>query len=157
MAATPERVTRDQLRQNASRHRYHFAPPATPPGFWDMGFMDSQVIARSSFAASCDALPELLDGLKSGPPGTSLSRMHLGTDITMRHLVCLLAFGTWASWTPRYATSNLWPALVYCVAPLTHHRLHCKFLCVPGSSFHMRCYARCSEQAVSGKHVKTEL
>ena len=65
VAATPGRVTRDQLRQNASRHRYHFAPPATPPGFWDMGFMDSQVFARFRFAASCDALPELVDGAQA--------------------------------------------------------------------------------------------
>ncbi len=45
MASAPEKVTRDELRQNASRHRYHYAPPPTPPGFWDMGFMDTQVCA----------------------------------------------------------------------------------------------------------------
>ena len=39
---TPKKMTREQLCQNASRHRYHYAPPATLPGFWDMGFMDSQ-------------------------------------------------------------------------------------------------------------------
>lgn len=30
------------LHQDASRHRYRFAPPATPEGLWDMGFGDSQ-------------------------------------------------------------------------------------------------------------------
>ncbi|GAX79334.1 hypothetical protein CEUSTIGMA_g6775.t1 [Chlamydomonas eustigma] len=32
----------DIIMQNASRHRYRFALPNTPPGFWDIGFMDSQ-------------------------------------------------------------------------------------------------------------------
>ena len=44
--AAPAKVTRNELRQNASRHRYHYAPPPTPPGFWDMGFMDTQVCAH---------------------------------------------------------------------------------------------------------------
>ena len=30
-----------ELRQEASRHRHRHKPPETPPGFWDMGFMDS--------------------------------------------------------------------------------------------------------------------
>ncbi|KAK9808228.1 hypothetical protein WJX73_000518 [Symbiochloris irregularis] len=29
------------LIQDASRHRHQWQPPATPSGFWDMGFMDS--------------------------------------------------------------------------------------------------------------------
>lgn len=33
---------RQGLHQDASRHRYRFAPPATPEGLWDMGFGDSQ-------------------------------------------------------------------------------------------------------------------
>ncbi|BDA48139.1 probable DNA endonuclease RBBP8 at C-terminar half [Coccomyxa sp. Obi] len=37
-AAAP---VREQLRQDASRHRYRYEPPATPDGFWDLGFMDS--------------------------------------------------------------------------------------------------------------------
>ena len=32
---------RQQLHQDASRHRYKHAPPGTPNGFWDMGFADS--------------------------------------------------------------------------------------------------------------------
>ncbi len=99
----------------------------------------------------------LMGSGKSGPQRTSIARMHLGTDTTMRHLLRLLASGTWASWTLRYARSNLWPAIVYCDAPLINHRLHCKFLCVPGSSFHVRCEARCPEQAGSNEHVKNEL
>ena len=39
-------VTRAQLVQDASRHRHRWEPPATPPGFWDMGFMDSLVGAQ---------------------------------------------------------------------------------------------------------------
>ncbi|KAL0051390.1 hypothetical protein WJX82_006484 [Trebouxia sp. C0006] len=35
-------LPRQDLHQDASRHRYRFAPPATPNGFWDMGFGDSQ-------------------------------------------------------------------------------------------------------------------
>lgn len=38
-------VTRAQLVQDASRHRHRWEPPPTPPGFWDMGFMDSLVRA----------------------------------------------------------------------------------------------------------------
>ncbi|CAL8462867.1 g2401 [Coccomyxa elongata] len=34
-------AVREQLRQDASRHRYRYEPPATPEGFWDLGFMDS--------------------------------------------------------------------------------------------------------------------
>jgi len=40
-AAAPTPARQD-LHQDASRHRYRFAPPATPNGFWDMGFGDSQ-------------------------------------------------------------------------------------------------------------------
>lgn len=36
-------LMREQLRQDASRHRYRYEPPATPAGFWDLGFMDSLV------------------------------------------------------------------------------------------------------------------
>lgn len=35
-------LTQQGLHQDASRHRYRFAPPATPEGLWDMGFGDSQ-------------------------------------------------------------------------------------------------------------------
>ena len=34
------------LHQDASRHRYRFAPPATPEGLWDMDFPDSQALAK---------------------------------------------------------------------------------------------------------------
>ena len=36
-------MTRAQLVQHASRHRHRWEPPPTPPGFWDLGFMDSLV------------------------------------------------------------------------------------------------------------------
>ncbi len=31
-----------QLRQTVGRHRFKHVPPPTPPGFWDIGFGDSQ-------------------------------------------------------------------------------------------------------------------
>ncbi|KAK9806889.1 hypothetical protein WJX72_006513 [[Myrmecia] bisecta] len=40
-AAAGAQVDREQLRQDGSRHRYQYAPPNTPDGFWDMGFADS--------------------------------------------------------------------------------------------------------------------
>lgn len=33
-----EKVTANDLRQEAGRHRFHNAPPATPTGFWDIAF-----------------------------------------------------------------------------------------------------------------------
>ena len=44
---------REQLRQDASRHRYRYEPPATPAGFWDMGFMDSLVLPCNSMPTAC--------------------------------------------------------------------------------------------------------
>lgn len=44
---------REQLRQDASRHRYRYEPPATPAGFWDMGFMDSLVPPCNSIPTAC--------------------------------------------------------------------------------------------------------
>ena len=139
-AATPERVTRDQLRQNASRHRYHFAPPATPPGFWDMGFMDSQVFARLSFAASCDDLPELLDGLRQirdtkdqHRKNESRHRYHYAPPATYPGFGAKNFMDSQASHKQHLARA----CLLYC--PPHHHRLHCKFSCVPGSSHHVRC------------------
>ena len=41
-AAKEQRFTVEQMREDGSRHRYRYAPPATPEGFWDMGFLDSQ-------------------------------------------------------------------------------------------------------------------
>ena len=45
MAAARAGVRPGQLtkaaQEEASRHRYRYRPPSTPPGFWDMGFMDS--------------------------------------------------------------------------------------------------------------------
>ena len=38
--AQPGQLTK-AAQEEASRHRYRYRPPATPPGFWDMGFMDS--------------------------------------------------------------------------------------------------------------------
>ena len=39
---------REQMRKDASRHRYRHEPPATPAGFWDLGFMDSLVSHASA-------------------------------------------------------------------------------------------------------------
>ena len=33
-------------RQDISRHRHHWAPPVTPPGYWDIGFPDTQTAAE---------------------------------------------------------------------------------------------------------------
>ena len=38
--ARPGQLTK-AAQEEASRHRYRHRPPSTPPGFWDMGFMDS--------------------------------------------------------------------------------------------------------------------
>ena len=38
--ARPGQLTK-AAQEEASRHRYRYRPPSTPPGFWDMGFMDS--------------------------------------------------------------------------------------------------------------------
>ena len=32
----------DRMRQEGSRHRFRHKPPSTPPGFWKLGFGDSQ-------------------------------------------------------------------------------------------------------------------
>ena len=32
----PPPVSREDLRQAGSRHRYRYAPPPTPDAFWDM-------------------------------------------------------------------------------------------------------------------------
>ena len=31
-------ATAAQMMQKVSRHRYKYAPPTTPPGFWDLDF-----------------------------------------------------------------------------------------------------------------------
>ncbi|GAX79326.1 hypothetical protein CEUSTIGMA_g6767.t1 [Chlamydomonas eustigma] len=53
-ASTP--AGHDIIMQNASRHRYRFALPNTPPGFWDIGFMDSQDSRMGSSPAELPAL-----------------------------------------------------------------------------------------------------
>ncbi|KDQ59381.1 hypothetical protein JAAARDRAFT_107986, partial [Jaapia argillacea MUCL 33604] len=35
----------DQHRKEISRHRHQWAPPSTPPGYWNIGFPDTQEAA----------------------------------------------------------------------------------------------------------------
>lgn len=49
---------RDALRQEGSRHRYRYAPPNTPPGFWKVGFPGDSLVRPSCCRTRARGLQE---------------------------------------------------------------------------------------------------
>jgi hypothetical protein len=48
-AENPEAQRKKEIaahKQQISRHRHHWSPPRTPPGYWNIGFPDTQEVAR---------------------------------------------------------------------------------------------------------------